>query len=222
MLNKHLAFILTSFCLLLPNLSHAAERWYQTEVVIAERLSIDLGSEIHDQPPLRKRNGVVLKSYPNFTSQALVERPADEMRLKGVADKLRNSGNYKVLYHKAWAQPFKANKRIAWIDIKGGEQTYDQHRLQGAIGISLGRFLHLFPRLTLNEFKQKKSNQQLAEVLGHLPFQQAQAWQQYQLTGTRKMRSKELHYLDHPKLVMLVRIDPFVEGATIPLPAPQE
>ena len=222
MLNKHLAFILTSFCILLPNLSYAAERWYQTEVVIAERLSIDLGSESHDQPALRKRNGVALKPYPNFGSQALVERPLEEMRLKDVADKLSRSGNYKVLYHKAWAQPFKANKRITWIDIAGGDQAYNQHRLQGAIGISLGRFLHLFPRLTLNEFDQKKTSQQLAEVLGHLPFQQAQVWQQYQLTGTRKMRSKELHYVDHPKLVLLVRIDPFVEGATVPLPAPQE
>lgn len=207
---------------MLPTLSHATERWYQTEVIIAERLSIDLGSESHDQPSLRKRNGTTLKPYPNFGSQAMVERPANEMRLKDVADKLNLSGNYKVLYHKAWAQPFKANKRINWIDIKGGERTFNQHRLEGTIGISLGRFLHLFPRLTLNEFNQQKTNQQLAEVLGHLPFQQAQVWQQYQLTGTRKMRSKELHYLDHPKLVMLVRIDPFVEGATIPLPAPQE
>lgn len=222
MLKKHLVFVLTSLLLMLPNLSQAAERWYQTEVIIAERLSIDLGSESHDQPPLRKRNGVALKPYPSFGSQALVERPVEEMRLKGVADKLSRSGNYNVLYHNAWAQPFKANKRITWIDIAGGDQAYDQHRLQGAIGISLGRFLHLFPRLTLNEFDQKKTNQQLAEVLGHLPFQQAQVWQQYQLTGTRKMRSKELHYVDHPKLVLLVRIDPFVEGATIPLPAPQE
>ena len=222
MLNKHLAFILTSFCILLPNLSHAAERWYQTEVVIAERLSADLGSESHDQSALQQRNGKRLKAYPSFGSQAMVERPLEEMRLKEVANKLRRSSNYKVLYHKAWAQPFNNNKRITWIDIKGGEQAYNQHRLQGAIGISLGRFLHLFPRLTLNEFDQKKTNQQLAEVLGHLPFQQAQVWQQYQLTGSRKMRSKELHYLDHPKLVLLVRIDPFVEGASVPLPAPKE
>ncbi len=222
MLTKHLALLLTSLSLLLPITSHANERWYQVEVIIAERLSIDLGSESHDQPALRKRPGKQLKPYPSFGSQALVERPAEQMRLAKVARRLTQSGNYKVLFHKAWAQPFINNKRITWIAIKGGESAYNQHRLQGTIGLSLGRFLHLFPNLTLNEFNQKLANQQLAEVLGHLPFQQAQVWQQYQLSGTRKMRSKELHYVDHPKMVLLIRIDPFVASSSIPLPAPTE
>lgn len=222
MLKQRLAILLSSLCLLLSSPSHANERWYQAEVIIAERLSIDLGSESHDQAPLKKRPGKALKPYPNFGTQALVARPIEQMRLTKVADKLSRSGNYKVLFHKAWAQPFKANKRITWIDIKGGEQAYNRHRLEGAIGISLGRFLHLFPSLTLNEFNQKNTNQQLVEVLGHLPFQQAQVWQQYQLAGTRKMRSKELHYVDHPKLVLLVRMDPFEQTASIPLPAPQD
>ena len=37
----------------------------------------------------------------------------------------------------------------------------------------------------------------------------------YSLVQRRKMRSKELHYLDHPKLVLLVKIIPFTPAEPI-------
>lgn len=37
----------------------------------------------------------------------------------------------------------------------------------------------------------------------------------YSLIQRRKMRSKELHYIDHPKLVLLVKIIPFTPAEPI-------
>ena len=37
----------------------------------------------------------------------------------------------------------------------------------------------------------------------------------YSLIQRRKMRSKELHYIDHPKLVLLVKVIPYTPAEPI-------
>ncbi|HBD22968.1 MAG TPA: hypothetical protein DC023_00925, partial [Oceanospirillaceae bacterium] len=53
-----------------------------------------------------------------------------------------------------------------------------------------------------------------------IPYKQAQISQRFTMQQKRKMRSKELHYLDHPNLVMLVRFDPYTPKIG-PLPRPE-
>ena len=79
------------------------------------------------------------------------------------------------------------------------------HRLEGFVKIILSRYLHIHADLGYQEenplrswdFSAEGSNSEHTSP----PF--------YHLLQTRRMRSNELHYLDHPVLGVLVLITPF-------------
>jgi hypothetical protein len=104
------------------------------------------------------------------------EYPAASLGLTGVAQRLRQSGGYRVLAHKAWIQPAGRSTPTA---IRGTEAG---GALEGTVRVERRRFLH---------------------VSVDLVFQDPSGFETVRMTGARRMRSKELHYLDHPKLGVL-------------------
>jgi hypothetical protein len=110
---------------------------------------------------------------------------------------------------------------VVWLQINGGKEQHGHHQLEGAIGVSMGRFLHLHTQLHLNQFiTNPNPTSNNASQFISIPYQQAQISQRYSMQQQRKMRSKELHYLDHPKLILLVRFDPYTPQVG-PLPKPE-
>jgi len=95
-----------------------------------------------------------------------------------VAYTLQTKG-MKVLKHLAWAQQPRGRNSNTWYWL-GGD------RLNGLIRVTRGRFLHLETDLVLREAGSAR------------PFR---------IKLHRRMRSGELHYVDHPKLGILIKAE---------------
>lgn len=89
------------------------------------------------------------------------------------------------LLHLAWQQPVGERDNGDWIWIDAGPIT-------GLVRIGLGRFLHIDTDLALRD-----GDGEDARVIRSIDH--------------RRMRSAELHYLDHPAFGILVRVDPVEE-----------
>lgn len=245
MLNKHTLWGLISsitWLLLTVNAPLAAateiddETWYQIEVIIAQRTD---ATHLEEQFPFQPAaitwpRGRKLTDFNNQEDDAsqldnveFIRLPKDQNKLNREARNLANQGDYQVLLHQSWRQILRPDKAINWIDIKGGYAWEGRQQLEGSLGFSKGRYLHVHSNLYLNQFASVASNssqraqQQLfSNDRSLVPVVETR----YSLIQRRKMRSKELHYLDHPKLVLLVKIIPFTPAQPIfeaePEPAP--
>lgn len=103
--------------------------------------------------------------------------PASARRLGPVAYTLRRRGMI-VHQHIAWSQvPGQRNSAASW-------RWMDAGRLRGLIRVTRGRFLHFDTDLLLQD--------------GASPAV-------YRIRLNRRLRSNELHYVDHPRLAAIIR-----------------
>lgn len=139
--------------------------------------------------------------------------PEDTFALTAMANRLRRSGGYQMLFHGRWLQPVPPREAPEALLIEARPQGPSGPLLQGTLDVTLGRFLHLNAHLYYRE-----------PLLGRAPVNRALSpatgdastwnWQDQEPTGymqlhqSRRMRSEELHYLDHPKLGVLVITQP--------------
>jgi hypothetical protein len=106
-------------------------------------------------------------------------------RLKALEEGLRRSRNYQVLAHIGWTQPgFPRNEAhyLAVDPLVGANAG-----LSGRISVTRGRYLHLALDMT---------------------FQSPEDAQKFSLRQTRRMRSNERHYIDHPKFGVIALVVP--------------
>lgn len=222
----HLYTTLISVLLMLhPTLARAAdeenETWYQIEVIIAKRGDkVPTLESFPFQPTsITWPEGRTLVPFDPATSDftelenvEFIALPSEQRILNNEVRTLENNKKYKVLVHQSWRQILKDNRAINWINIEAGSTWAGHHQLEGSLGFSKGRFLHIHSELHLNQFPTFNDvNDQNDQPTSLSPWQ---SWvpmveTRYSLIQTRKMRSKELHYLDHPKLVLLVKIIPY-------------
>ena len=144
--------------------------------------------------------------------------PVEALTLSAEAERMRANG-YRVLRHFAWRQPGLDAANAVPIRVNLGErlslwvpgeaepgagflpaspaEREDRPRavttttVAGTLKVRLGRFLHLEAKLAYDD---------PATGTG------------YRLDESRKMRSRELHYLDNPRFGLLTRIVPVEEG----------
>jgi hypothetical protein len=226
-----LARFVVLLSILQPSLALAAnekgETWYQVEIIVAQRTdrSTTLETFPFQPAPISWRGGRTLTPFDPETSNRnelenveFINLPSDLRILNNEARMLENNADYNLLAHKSWRQIIKGNKAINWIDINGGYAWGGHQQLEGSLGFSKGRFLHVHSELHLNQFPsiQSASSQRAKQRL----FSAGQSLvpiveTRYSLIQRRKMRSKELHYIDHPKLVLLVKIIPFTPAEPI-------
>ena len=134
---------------------------------------------------------------------------------------LNRSSRYNILLHKAWRQTgldknsvinipidskdfsFKsAAQNNSLIDIGSLEHNATesiQSYVEGNITIELARYLHFYTDLTYHKLIYEVSpldNQQLVQTKA------------FSIETHRRMRSKKLHYIDHPLMGILVMVIP--------------
>ena len=203
------------------------ETWYQIEVIVATRVdNLPTLESFPFQPgDISWHQGKSLTQFdlatgnPNLLENTeFINLPKDQRSLNNEARTLANNANYKVLVHQSWRQILKGDKSITWIDIKDRYDWAGQQQLKGSVGFSKGRYLHIFSELHLNQFpsvrsasSQRAKQKLLSSGQSLVPIVETR----YSLIQRRKMRSKELHYLDHPKLVLLVKVIPFTPAEPI-------
>ena len=123
--------------------------------------------------------------------------PTDEYRLQEQFGKMRASRNYRPIAHTAWRQPVFGPAQATTLELSSLAQT--PARLGGSVSIYVSRFLHLKLDLSLAEHLSAQ-----AEDAGNLETTL------YSLRESRKMRSGEIHFFDHPRfgaIALISRIE---------------
>ncbi len=163
---------------------------------------------------------------PRFTFKPI---KASTYQLQEEAKKLTEHEDYRVLYHRSWRQPgMKKDKaisvriqkevpRLAVFNEKDNatltaeQSEYNKminerlpkiNNLQGLVKITLSRYLHIQTNIQYTRYVVEDDPENPEAAFAKIKPQV------YQLKQTRKMRSKELHYLDNPRLGLLVYITP--------------
>jgi len=104
---------------------------------------------------------------------------------------LKQTGRYKPLLHVAWIQPVTRKGKKLFFELPGRGSP-----LVGTIRMSRGRFLHAD-----------------LDVLYRTWAGGGESQRSYRLKEKRRMRSDELHYVDHPALGVLIRATPIKAAA---------
>lgn len=156
--------------------------------------------------------------------------PAESRILVDMLGRMERSGSFRVLYHQAWRQPVRARNEAFPLYLQGEDmiavatdpatreapldfglpplqpsatdgseasgistapaQTM-QPALQGMLRLHLSRYLHVEPDIWLAR-----------RDADNTPY-----W--VRINQNRRMRSEELHYIDHPLFGMLLRLTPW-------------
>ena len=144
---------------------------------------------------------------------------ADRFQLRREANRIESHGLGRILFHGRWLQAVPPREAPDPILVSGGNRLAAAPPLQelvGSVGVTLGRYLHfkadLFfhsPGLGLAPTGAIMDAGGQSLLLGEPDVGADPLTGGYmQLSESRRMRSEELHYLDHPKLGLVVRIDP--------------
>ena len=138
----------------------------------------------------------------------------DDLSLRTAAVRMRRSDDYEVMHHGKWLQPVPPRDNAAPLLIQLGapDATYE---LEGSVSVTLGRFLHFATQVWLRKAPPDTQSGPVLASEGE-PAGEAEsgdgssvdAADYVLLSESRRMRPGELHYLDHPWLGILVRIEP--------------
>ncbi len=204
--------------LFLMSFSHAAHAIdYLIDVVVFENMAaaenVSPGPLYY--PKLTSALGLTSDRAESLGFQ-LIE---DDLSLSEEAEKIQQSGSYRLLKHFAWRQPGLDNNAAKAIRVNLGrtmsmyipDNTDSYTRfvpgsaqpqanrtrklttttVNGSLKVRLGRFLHVDALLVFTDIENGRS---------------------YRLTQSRKMRSREYHYIDNERFGLLVRILPIEQA----------
>lgn len=215
---KILLFVATALLLTLGKAGYA--RNYDVEMIVFEHVrNTSVGSSSSYLYPVvtGARRIPVEATEANAPLQ-----PLPRLRLTEDAEKIRQSGNHRLLYHGGWRQtdfskesaPFMSialgERRQVYVEPAGPDSNYQRafkqpplnldqnmqpkniYQLFGGVKVWVGRFLHFDTRLAYTPPNGNVS---------------------YKFESERRMRSRRMHYIDHSRVGILVKIFPVDEIA---------
>lgn len=190
-----------------PALVAAAEtRWFDLELLVFARAGPPSGNELWPQDP----------GLPDTAAAVAPARGNAPLRLTAAADRLRRQPGYSVLLHTAWRQPTGDRSRAPWVRLTDGGTSATT--LDGMARLSVSRYLHLDLDLVLiRELALPASAPATGTVAIPLagpgtsvpaPPEGALTYvrQPFRLVDSRRMRSDEVHYIDHPAFGVLALV----------------
>ena len=215
-----LAQALALLASLSPAALHAQEEeppipWYTVEVVVFERLD-DAGLYEEVWPAVPEagvttgadegEDGEEADAVPLAAAgeprEPFVALPAAELGLGGITAALRRSGSYRPLLHTAWRQPGVDARGAVAVAVADDSVSPS---VEGTLRLHRARYLHLNADLLY-----RRAAPADADVTLPAGFRMAQS---------RKMRSEEIHYLDHPLFGVIVQVTPYEAPPPEPAPA---
>tara|TARA_R110002049_G_scaffold13509_2_gene58622 strand:- start:255010 stop:255702 length:693 start_codon:yes stop_codon:yes gene_type:complete len=229
-MNLKLLFICLSLTGILLFTSIACAKDYAIEVILfANKNGLQQSAEQFNFNHIipAPDNGLDLNSANNNTQWQAI--PEEDFILKGVAERLKRSRDYRILKHFAWRQPVVEKQDSLPIAIKAGRDftsQYPEHayrqiefgdtsrnvsrssrvmELDGTINIVITRYIHLYSDLVYRLPRTIPGG--VGDALNR-----GQALVDYSVKSHRRMRSRELHYIDHPLVGILIEATPIEEG----------
>lgn len=152
----------------------------------------------------------------------------DSLTMTAQAERINRQRDMQVVWHQAWIEPIQTEQTAIVHALRIQPDNAPNVDIQGNVRFYLSRFLHIQTQLTVQHYLPESE----ASVLDPTqrmslddtiirPLLQAETTTQSQLEHpirvplraaqieqSRRMRSGELHYLDHPMLGIVVRITP--------------
>ena len=165
--------------------------------------------------------------------------PRPRQALNALADAMKRSGGYHILKHLSWRQPSYGERRTRPIRIEAGveipgawlapaeppteegwsaapsapEEPLSHRQLEGTAKVHVGKYLHLELDLLFHRNRPQPTPGETptdeGEVLESRLDTTLPLLETIRVRGHRRMRSKEIHYLDHPLIGALVVAYPY-------------
>lgn len=178
-LTRFMMYFIAQLVLLMAITPAHAAPVYKVEVLVFEHLDESgIGGEIWRViEPETKPDPFNSIALSDGNEGAYQQLPAQDLNLTGVRKRLEGSENYRVILHEAWRQPALEKQESTPVWIEA------THELTGEVMLHQGRYLHFSTDLIFNALGSDLSMKQ-----------------------RRRIKSKELHYFDHPKFGLLVRV----------------
>jgi len=192
--------------------AHAETTEYDFEIIIFEDTSNRYINSEQWQHELAKNNteteiSNIQEAQQNTGSKTDKEALKDITPIKGIglkryANALKTNKRYNVLVHKAWRQAWHEDSEAIDIpiDSRSAAGNDDRNSVHGSIRVVLERYLHIYTDMIYQQPNPEYNPEMVGEV--------GQPYKQYPIKSHRRMRSKELHYLDHPMVGILVMAMP--------------
>lgn len=207
------------------------EQFYDVEVIVYASLSTDTGEEFW--PALEEWPDLSNAWYFDHTP-ALQPLSREDYQLDAVTNALKRSSNYRPLLHFAWRQPgwgpdaalpvrinipldarlpvYPESQPLLTAEALTATRPWEPTRalsrdpmlLEGMLRVHRSRYLHLGldliyqERLGPEDALPESPDGEITEIV----------YQPIRMQQSRRMRSEELHYLDHPRLGIIARITP--------------
>jgi hypothetical protein len=219
------------------NAQDTPSREYKAELVLFEQLSttseqfFERSGKHEDGPDLENAVELSTEAPPDGNFYLL---PPTDMDLNSTVARLNKSSHYHVITHIAWKQPGLDKAAAKSVHIHGGLNYETQfperlapntraddneaviespppatlEQVDGTVKIVLARYLHVYTDLIFRKPVTTEYEYSDGQVL-HSTF-----LRDVKVRTHRRMRSRELHYLDHPLLGILIQITPIKLEAT--------
>ena len=120
---------------------------------------------------------------------------------------INRRSHLRPLRHLRWRQAVPARDLPQPILIEFSEPGAPAPRVQGHLDVTVGRYLHVnsrlwyaVPGLSLTPIASHEADALLSPESAGRGY--------FEMHESRRMRSEELHYIDHPKLGLLVQVTP--------------
>jgi hypothetical protein len=221
----------------------AADTWYEVELIVVAQRNPDAGSEIwpaHQALPVGMDTALpVPLAGQASTDPRLAPLPPENYRLLAEAERIATDPNYELLLHTGWRQAGLAREqsiplRLSAVTADTATATEEGSsapdvdtttpvenpalRLDGTLRLILARYLHLETDLRYRAVGD--ATPPVDNGFFSLPDAAPAEQPVYRMNESRRMRSREVHYLDHPMFGVIALVTPYEQPAPVIAPVP--
>ena len=223
-------------CLLISSNAWGKDsRWYGVELILFEHLDkTNLNSEswpssssLPDYLNTKNRIRINTLKAQAFPLQPYPVIPYEKRKLQEEFSLLKRSKNFRPIFYRAWYQSMQRKSGQATIYIEIPDDLADTPNkpslldadinnsallpeLEGTLRITIGKYLHVYTDLLFRQNVQVPIiGNSTDETTASAPLGYTTKIQSYKINSHRSMRSKKLHYIDHPAIGALILFTPY-------------
>lgn len=190
-----------------PAAAQSAADWYEIEIIVFRQPEpTGANAELHPvDPPPPEASQVVSLRQPGAGGVPYEMLRSGDLKLGGVYESLEQSERYEPLLHIGWRQPGVGESAAASVAIPPEWQPWSQAQrppLHGLVRFHKERYLHLAVDLRYQPPAVAADEPELA-LDGTMTEIVTPTYVHQQ---SRRLRTGELHYLDHPTLGVVVEV----------------
>ncbi|MGL5291087.1 MAG: peptidoglycan binding protein CsiV [Vibrionaceae bacterium] len=214
--------LLVIFFCILSFPSHAA-RWFDVELIVFKHKSAPSSGQEQwptQVKPINMSNVVSLYNDDGLARYSIKKLSKSQLMLTEHYQKLASSSRYQPLLHVGWRQNDNGRNSMPKIRVTAGERLdagnsdINPYELDGYIRLYVQHYLFLETDLALF----KKASHPITPPVAQSDHGDAYAHstlatnshdsflQAYPFQEKRRMRSGEIHYLDHPYIGLIINV----------------